>query len=251
MKISAIYKIQSKIKPERIYIGSAVDIKDRWRCHLKDLRNNKHHSKKLQRHYSKYGESDLKFTVLIGCEKSELIKHEQFFIDSYNPYFNCCITAGSCMGTKRSKETIEKMRIASTGNQIWLGKKHTEESKIKIGLASKNRIPWNKGLTGIYSEETRRNISESLKGKPLTAETKLKISNSLKGRIVSIEARHKTGEAHKKPILQFDLNMNFIKEWESSNSAIEKLVLNRSGLSMCLNGRSKTTSGFIWKFKVA
>jgi hypothetical protein len=36
-KISSIYQIQSKIKPERIYIGSAVNIKHRWGIHLSDL----------------------------------------------------------------------------------------------------------------------------------------------------------------------------------------------------------------------
>jgi group I intron endonuclease len=85
MRISGIYRIQSKIKSERIYIGSAVDINDRWRCHLKDLRNNKHHSKKLQRHYDKYGEVDLQLSILLGCEKEDLLKTEQYFIDSYNP----------------------------------------------------------------------------------------------------------------------------------------------------------------------
>ncbi len=28
--ISGVYKIQSKIKPERIYIGSSVNINSRW-----------------------------------------------------------------------------------------------------------------------------------------------------------------------------------------------------------------------------
>ena len=30
----------------------------------------------------------------------------------------------------------------------------------------KYHIPWNKGKTGVYSEETRQKISDSLKGKP-------------------------------------------------------------------------------------
>lgn len=47
-KISSIYQIQSKRKPERIYIGSAVNIKHRWGIHLSDLKLNKHHSIKTQ-----------------------------------------------------------------------------------------------------------------------------------------------------------------------------------------------------------
>ena len=69
MKISGIYKIQSLIKPERIYIGSGCDLKRRRNYHWNDLRKNKHHSILLQRHYNKYGESDLSFSVLLGCEQ--------------------------------------------------------------------------------------------------------------------------------------------------------------------------------------
>jgi len=41
----------------------------------------------------------------------------------------------------------------------------TEETRRKISKTLKGRIPWNKGKTGIYSEETIRNISETQKGR--------------------------------------------------------------------------------------
>jgi len=44
-----------------------------------------------------------------------------------------------------------------------LGKHHKEETKSKISRANIGHIPWNKGKTGIYTDETRRQISESLK----------------------------------------------------------------------------------------
>ena len=248
MKNSGIYKIQSQINPKRFYVGSAVDLKDRWRCHLKDLRKNKHGSIKLQRHYNKYNESDLVFIVLEPCFPQFLITREQHYINTLNPYFNICKIAGSRLGCKCSEETLKKMSEASKGNKIWLGKKHSEESKRKIGLSSKGRK---------VSQETRQKISKALKGnknmlgKTTSEATKLKISKALKGRIVSDESRSKTGDAHKKPILQFDKGMNFIKEWDSSNSAIKELSLNQSNLSMCLNGRRRKTGGFIWKLKSA
>ena len=118
MKIPAIYKIQSKTNSERIYIGSAVDIKDRWRCHLKDLRNNKHHSPQLQRHFNKYGEEDLIFIVVEPCLPDFLIIREQHYIDTLKPYFNCSPTAGSQLGIKRSKETRDKIRKTKTGHKM-------------------------------------------------------------------------------------------------------------------------------------
>ena len=67
MKISGIYQIQSIIKPERIYVGSGINIYQRWTQHKRELRQNKHHSIKLQRHYDKYGESDLVFIIIEPC----------------------------------------------------------------------------------------------------------------------------------------------------------------------------------------
>jgi group I intron endonuclease len=142
MKISGIYQMQSKIKPIRIYIGSAVNINDRWRCHLKDLKKQKHHSKKLQNHYNKYGESDLQFSILLGCEISDLIRIEQYFLDSHNPYFNTCKIAGSCLGIKRSKETRQKQSLLKKDKPL------SEEHRNAI-IESKRNVPnWNKGNKG-------------------------------------------------------------------------------------------------------
>lgn len=74
LNISGIYQIQSKCKPERKYIGSALNIRVRKNIHLYDLRRNKHSSIKLQRHYNKYGQDDLIYSVLMFCDVEDLIK---------------------------------------------------------------------------------------------------------------------------------------------------------------------------------
>jgi len=179
--ISGIYQIQSKRKPKRCYIGSAVNVDGRWRIHLHYLRNKKHENNKLQGHYNKYGEDDLQFSLLLGCDKEDLIKIEQYFIDSKKPSFNICQVAGNCLGrkmsehTKRvlseshigrtiSEETRQRMRLAQKGNHYgfqkgtsnWIGRKHSEESKQKMSQS-------HKGKKVIHSEETKRKISKSVK----------------------------------------------------------------------------------------
>lgn len=57
--MNVIYKILDLLS-FKMYIGSAVNFKDRKRCHLKDLRRNAHSSTHLQRVYNKYGEDNLK-----------------------------------------------------------------------------------------------------------------------------------------------------------------------------------------------
>jgi len=171
MKISGIYQIQSKCKPERIYIGSAVNIKKRWGQHLWHLKRNLHHTSKLQRHFNKYGKGDLVFTLLMGCEVDELLPKEQFFLDSLRPWFNTCKMAGGTTGRKFSKETLKFFSKLHKGQRNRKGVTLTEEHKRRISESMKGeRNPMfgkpspkkdkkghpnpNKGKTGVYSEET-------------------------------------------------------------------------------------------------
>jgi len=52
-----------------------------------------------------------------------------------------------------------------------------------------------------------------------------------------------------KPIIQYSLDGKFIKEWCSTKSVCEELGFNNSSISSNLIGRSKTSNGFIWKYK--
>src|ERR1035437_7496791 len=98
IRTTGIYEIKSIIKPERFYIGSAENIYKRWWYHTYRLGRNEHENSKLQNHYNKYGKNDLIFSVILSCEKSDLLSTEQFFLDSYKPYFNICTKAGSGAG---------------------------------------------------------------------------------------------------------------------------------------------------------
>ena len=52
------------------------------------------------------------------------------------------------------------------------------------------------------------------------------------------------------PILQFDLNNNFVKQWDSQIDIQRELGYKQSVISNCCNGRGKTAYGYIWKHKV-
>lgn len=162
MGFSGIYKIQSVIKPERIYLGSSVDLSHRWSHHKGDLRRNKHHSLRLQNHYNKYGEGDLVFSILLFCNEADLRGVEQDFLTDLKPYFNI-------------------LPIAVGGISLNVGDQLTEEHKKHIGDSMRGENnpmfgvePWikgrygisankNKGRTGVYSKETLKKMSESSK----------------------------------------------------------------------------------------
>ena len=67
----------------------------------------------------------------------------------------------------------------------------------KLSRARMGKTPWNKGKKGIYSEESRRKMSEALKGRKHSEETRKKMSESLKGRHHSEETKRKIGIALK------------------------------------------------------
>lgn len=178
MTNSGIYKIQSIINPERYYIGSATDIKNRWRHHLRQLRKQKHHSKKLQRHYNKYGESDLQFSILLGCQKEELLVNEQFFLDSHKAYFNNSPTAGSPKGCKHSEEACRKKSLIRGERHSLFGTHPSKETIEKLIKSHIGKRP---------SNETRLKMSEAHKRRhkahPMSEETKQKIRLSKIGEL--------------------------------------------------------------------
>lgn len=150
MKISAVYKIQSKIKPERFYIGSGKNIRSRWSEHLNDLKKNQHHSVKLQRHYNKYGKDDLVFMIIEPCLPEFLLVREDAYFNPL-PYFNIAKFAASPFkGRKHKPESIAKFVAKNTG------KKRTPEQ-------NKEQSERKKGV--VFSEVHRKHISESKKGK--------------------------------------------------------------------------------------
>jgi group I intron endonuclease len=75
-KISGIYKIINKING-KYYIGSAVNIKERFTRHIRELKQNKHHNINLQRAWNKYGSNNFAFTILKICNKKTIRKFEQ------------------------------------------------------------------------------------------------------------------------------------------------------------------------------
>ena len=58
--------------------------------------------------------------------------------------------------------------------------------------------PWNKGKTNCYSDECRKRLSESQKGKYISEETRRKMSESRKGHVVSEESKRKMREAKRR-----------------------------------------------------
>lgn len=180
--VSGIYQIRNVVN-ENLYIGSTVNIKKRWRNHISDLKNNKHHSRHLQNAWNKYSADVFEFSILETCSIFALIFREQHYINLYQPVYNNSPTAGSALGVKHTAETRERMSKASKKRFISI------ETRIKIGIAGRGRV---------VSPETRAKISLGNKGKTISQETRAKLSLIGKKKHLSNKNIQKLREGYQK-----------------------------------------------------
>lgn len=109
-----VYQILNKLNG-KCYIGSGVNIGNRWSVHKNFLRNKVHHSSKLQRAWNKYKKKNFIFRVVEKCSIKELILREQHYIDLFDSYYNGYNEqpiARSALGVKHTRQFKEKLRRA-------------------------------------------------------------------------------------------------------------------------------------------
>ena len=111
------------------------------------------------------------------------------------------------------------------------------------------------GEGGRLSQEVKDKKSISMTGKKHSLSTRKKMSDSKKGHSMytddwrkSISESNKGGTSSK-PVLQYDKQGNFIKEWSSKIEASIKLSINKVSITNNTSGLTKSAGGYIWKNK--
>jgi len=206
-KICGIYQFQSKIKPERIYIGSSTDIKSRRRQHFYDLRHDKHHNPILQHHFNKYGEFDMGFFIVEQfsfISKEHILEREKYYLNTLNPWFNVLReTCNTRLGIPHTPEVCRKMSEFRKGKPSC--KKGIKTGFVPKSAFPKGHIPWSKGK--VATPETIERLRNSHLGKPgarlgchLTEEQKENLRQKNIGKKRSQETKDKV---RKKNIMAF------------------------------------------------
>ena len=111
---SGIYIIRNTLNG-KVYVGSSKNFVHRFRAHKAALRSGKHHSKKLQRSWTKHGERAFSFEKVLVCSVENLLGYEQIVIDYYaacSTGYNILPKAGSREGAEVSSETIAKLKVS-------------------------------------------------------------------------------------------------------------------------------------------
>jgi group I intron endonuclease len=155
---SGIYQIVNKVNG-KVYVGSAVNINERWYEHRRTLNKGTHANVYLQRSWCEHGADAFVFEIVeIVADAQDLIAREQFWLDRQcvvSHGYNICRIAGSTLGKAHSEETKNKISTALTGKSL------PSETRAKISAAKKGH------KFGPMSEEHKARISTSKKGKPV------------------------------------------------------------------------------------
>jgi len=223
-KTCHIYKIVSP--SGKVYIGKTsnlklrVDYYRRLKCKKQPL---------IYHSLLKYGFSGHSFDVIYEGEHTldEINEIEINLIKKYDSFYG-------------NNENGMNLTLGGDGG---FGVIYSEERKQKIRDANKKRI------YKPHSEETKKLISEKRKQTGKTKAQQEAIEKS-RGRKVnkSEEWIKNNAESIKKPILQFDLDGNLIKEWKSAKDVELEIGLCRKNISANLRNKTKHAYGYIWKY---
>jgi group I intron endonuclease len=137
---------------EDFYIGSSINLGRRFSSYFNEsyLYHPKNQNMIICKSLLKYSYEEFSLIIIENCNEDKLIEREQYWIDNLKPTYNVLNTAYSSIGYKHTEEskilmselaklrthteeTKSKIKDALSGsNNPFFGKKHTEESILKI-----------------------------------------------------------------------------------------------------------------------
>jgi hypothetical protein len=258
------------------YIGKADNPRRRFQGHIAELKRGTFtHKQSWLKSLINIGEKPI-LNIIEEVNKESWEIWERYYIALYKSWgFRLTNSTGG--GDGNCGENIESRRkSAEKQRELYrTGKKIPWNKGKKTGLT-----PWNKNLK--QGEDFKNKIKQSLKehykdhttwnkGKKcprnpnlppvvFSEETKIKMKESRrkyfethdgvnKGKKSNPESVRKMilNKPSRKDILQFDLDGNFIKEWESSQQVAREIKC--FGVSSVCKGEKQSSGGYLWVFK--
>lgn len=178
--MGCIYRILNKINGKS-YIGQTVfdDPSKRWNTH-KNIYKQEKHQEYLYRGMRKHGIENFEFRILSICNREELSKLECKYIKEFNTFgkagYNMTSGGEGRRDCKASEETKRKISLAGKGRVP------TEETRKKLSLANMGHK---------CTEETREKLRKASTGKKAKPEKIEKIKVALSQRVIKDSTREK------------------------------------------------------------
>ena len=175
---SGIYKFTNKLNGN-FYIGSSVNLSRRFINYytLSYISKVKSHFT-ISRALIKYGYFNFELEILEYCDVSDLLKREQYYIDSLKPIYNIAKIAGSTLGVIKSKEQRDNISKALKGKYVGdksplFGRILNSETKKLMSLAKSGTKNPLFGRT--HSNKSKQLMRDKKLGTILSEATKNKI----------------------------------------------------------------------------
>lgn len=249
---TGIYKIENLVSGT-VYIGSTADsFRGRWGDHKSGLRRGGHYNSYLQNAWNKYGEDTFSFSVIEEIENvDKLILREQLWLDVYRMYgkvYNQRLNVDPCArGRKHSEESKIKMSIAHKG------RKHSKKHTRNAALSRSRNHPSFKNLMTEDKIPAGRNFAETcrmfgLNNSALTA-VKFGKVRSYRGWVLAdsdwkLEEIGTSACPKYYPAFRHEVTGETIPAGENLKAICDKLGLRHTCMWRVVHGERKTHKGW-------
>lgn len=261
-----IYIIRNSAN-DYFYVGSSVNLRNRWQHHQSCLRRNTHHNRRLQSAWNKYGAGAFSFSVIeIVPHRAVIAEAEQRWLDaigvaSRRDAYNFCPVAYSSAGAKRSLES--RRRISESQRK----RVYTPEMKAACAANLRKATIARKGTK--LTKTHRERIAKAHRGKVVSAETRQKLRemmlqnprggfpwggdvpmpDSVKEKIRKAHTG-RTGDKHPRSlrIEQLSIEGDPIGVFVGISEAARSTGIARKSICNCLHKRSGTAGGYKWRY---
>lgn len=221
-KIGFVYMITSPTG--RLYIGSTYDVEHRWIQYYLILCKSQ---RKLYNSLLKHGPENHKFEIIWQGPIEDMLKYETMIGWEFDVL---------------NKDNLN-CRLPKLGDVYSV---MSDETKLKISIKNKGTI-----RTQVQKDKLRIiNL-----GKKLSKETCIKMGKSRLGNKHALgktrteEFKSTMNSHNNKQVNQYDLNMNFIKTWDSIKFAAIELKINAGHIGQVCLEKRRSSGGFKWKYK--
>lgn len=219
---------------EPFYVGKGKGY--RIKNTTKDLRSNLFKTRKVKKLLENNIEI-IKIKLFDNITEEESFEKEKMLIETIGrrdlkkgPLTNLTDGGEGTSGFVYTEETLIKRSISQTGEgNGFFGHKHTQEVRDKHSLL----------VSG---------SSHPMFGKKHSDEVRLKLKKHREENI-SNDLIKEVCQKFNKSVLMFDLNMNFIEEYNSVKECSQKTGINESIISKCCRGDIKSPTRYFFKYK--
>lgn len=253
-----IYKITNIIN-NKCYIGETIQTPEkRWKDHKSAFKRNGGCTA-LKSAILKYGLENFKFEVLIICFDQDRLIYEKQYIKKYNslaPNGYNILEGGQegVLGYKHSEETKKKISLKSKENSSKpeikeMSRQRAIElnNRIKSGEIVKKSEKWYKALQegrignkgGKTNEETKKKIREGLK-KYFEHNSSSPINKERHSEIMT--------KINGRKIEQYTKDNILVSYYDSIVLAGKATGIKPNTIQAAASGKMKTAFGFIWKY---